>query len=160
MSASRHWRDFVSKTAFESFRFSLLHWTNNCPCVGMSIHADTDRGDLRRPDEIRSTISCCLKATRSECPKPFYMDNCMRRVISRRVRYSPQLAILVLVLSFTVRATTPQLISIPIPGTKAFPEASRQGRTALSISDVSEMVGSSESNHTRTKKRFSSNQAL
>src|SRR5690242_6570281 len=89
----------------------------------MSIHADTDRGDLHRPDEIRSTISCCLKATRSECPKPFYMDNCMRRVISRRVRYSPELVILVLVLSFTVRATTTQLDSIPIPGTKAFPES-------------------------------------
>jgi hypothetical protein len=51
------------------------------------------------------------------------MDNCMGRVISRRVRYSTELAILVLVLSFTVRATTPQLDSIAIPGTKAFPES-------------------------------------
>ena len=31
----------------------------------MRIHADTDRGDLDCPDEIRSTISCCLKATRA-----------------------------------------------------------------------------------------------
>jgi len=47
----------------------------------------------------------------------------MGRVIPRRVRYSTELAILVLVLSFTVRATPPQLDSIPIPGTKAFPES-------------------------------------
>src|SRR6266478_516184 len=89
----------------------------------MSIYTDTDRGDLHRPDEIRSTISCCLKATRSECPMSSSMDNCLGRVIvSKRVRCSPQLAILVLVLSFTVRAT-PQLVSIPIPGTTAFPES-------------------------------------
>src|SRR5260370_10293384 len=43
--------------------------------------------------------------------------------VSRWVRCSPQLAILALMLSFTVRATTPQLDSIPIPGTKAFPES-------------------------------------
>jgi hypothetical protein len=89
----------------------------------MRIHADTDRGDLDCPDEIRSTISCCLKATKSERPTPFSMDDRMRRVISRRVRCSPQLAILAVVLSFTHQAATQKVESIPIPGTKAFPES-------------------------------------
>ena len=43
--------------------------------------------------------------------------------LSRRVRYSPQLAILALVLSFTVEAATQKVESIPVPGTKAFPES-------------------------------------
>jgi streptogramin lyase len=40
-----------------------------------------------------------------------------------RIRCSPQLAVLVLAVSFSVRAVTPTLESIPIPGTKAFPES-------------------------------------
>jgi hypothetical protein len=52
------------------------------------------------------------------------MDNRMGRVtVSRRVRCSPQLAILALVLSFTVEAATQKVESIPVPGTKAFPES-------------------------------------
>ncbi|HEV2493388.1 MAG TPA: hypothetical protein VG204_10015 [Terriglobia bacterium] len=46
-----------------------------------------------------------------------------RVTVSRRVRCSPQLAILVLVLSFTVQAATQKVESIPVPGTKAFPES-------------------------------------
>jgi hypothetical protein len=90
----------------------------------MRIHADTDRGDVDCPDEIRSTIPCCLKATRSEHPISFSMDNRLGRVIvSKRVRCSPQLAILALVLTFTVQAATQKVESIPVPGTKAFPES-------------------------------------
>src|ERR1700730_13798225 len=90
----------------------------------MRIHAETDRGDVDCPDEIRSTISCCLKATRSERPTPFSMDNRMGRVtVSGRIRCLPKFAFLVLVLSFTLQAGTQKLESIPIPGTKAFPES-------------------------------------
>src|SRR6266481_3186183 len=90
----------------------------------MRIRAGTDRGDLDCPDEIRSTISCCLKATRSEHPTLFSMDNRMRRVtVSERLRCSPQLAILAVVLSFTHQAATQKVESIPVPGTKAFPES-------------------------------------
>src|SRR5258708_33689845 len=86
----------------------------------MRIHADTDRGDLDCPDEIRSTTSCCLKATRSERPTSFSMDNRMGRVtVSMCVGRS----ILALVLSFTVQAATQKVESILVPGTKAFPES-------------------------------------
>src|ERR1700746_1590665 len=89
----------------------------------MRIRADTDRGDFDCPDEIRSTISCGLKVTRAEHPTLLSMDNRTGRVISRRVRYPPQLAILGLVLSFTVEAATQKVESIPLPVTKAFPES-------------------------------------
>jgi streptogramin lyase len=89
----------------------------------MRIHADTDRGGLNCPDEIRSTILCCLNATRSEHPAPLPMDNSMRRMISGRVRCLPKLALLALVLSFTVQAATQQVESIPLPGAKAFPKS-------------------------------------
>ena len=90
----------------------------------MRIHADTSRGELDCPDEIRSTISCCLKATRSEQPTPLSIDKCMARVkMSRRVRCLPKLVFLALVLSFTVEGATQQVESIPIPGSKAFPES-------------------------------------
>jgi len=46
-----------------------------------------------------------------------------RATASRRVRCSPQLAILALVLSFTVQAAAQKVESIPVPGTKAFPES-------------------------------------
>src|SRR5579864_521451 len=59
----------------------------------MRIHADTDRGNVGRV------------------------------TVSRRVRCSPQLASLALVLSFTVQAATQQVESIPVPGKKAFPES-------------------------------------
>src|SRR5580700_1263051 len=90
----------------------------------MRIRADTGRGELDCPDEIRSTISCCLKATRLEHPTPLSVDNCMARVkVSRRVRCLPKLVFLALVLSFTVEAATQKVESIPVPGTKAFPES-------------------------------------
>jgi sugar lactone lactonase YvrE len=90
----------------------------------MRIQADTGRGDLDCPDEIRSTTSFCLKATRSEHPTPLSMDNRMGRVtVSGRVRCLPKLAFLALVLSFTVEAATQKVESIPVPGTKAFPES-------------------------------------
>src|SRR5580700_1017541 len=89
----------------------------------MGIHADTGRGELDCQDEIRPTISCCLKATRSEHPAPLSMDNSMRRMISGRVRCLPKFAFLALVLSFTVQAASQQVESIPVPGAKAFPES-------------------------------------
>src|SRR5579864_1020878 len=90
----------------------------------MRIQAGTDCCDLHCPDEIRSTTSYCLKATRSEHPISSSMDNRLGRVIvSKRVRCSPQLAILALVLSFTVEAATQKVESIPVPGTNAFPES-------------------------------------
>jgi streptogramin lyase len=90
----------------------------------MRIQADADCGDLDCPNEIRSTISCCLKVPRFERPTSFSMDNRMGRVtVSRRVWCLPQLAILALVLSFTLQAATQQVESIPVPGTKAFPES-------------------------------------
>src|SRR5579864_617374 len=48
---------------------------------------------------------------------------CSVLTLSRQVSFSSQLAILALVLSFTVRAATPTLESIAIPGRKAFPES-------------------------------------
>ena len=90
----------------------------------MRIHADTDRGDLDFPDEVRSTISCCFRATRSERPIPFSIDNCIGRMtVPRRVRCLLEFAFLALVLSFTVEAATQKVESIPVPGTKAFPES-------------------------------------
>ena len=71
-------------------------------------------------------ISRYLKAPRSERSTPSLMETRAGETgevtVSKWVRCSPELAILVLVLSFTLRAT-PQLVSIPIPGTKAFPES-------------------------------------
>src|ERR1700731_3232899 len=40
-----------------------------------------------------------------------------------KLRCSLELVVLIFGLGFSVRATTPQLDSIPIPGTKAFPES-------------------------------------
>jgi sugar lactone lactonase YvrE len=52
------------------------------------------------------------------------MDNRMGRVtVPRRVWCLPKLASLALVVSFTVQAATQQVESIPVPGTKAFPES-------------------------------------
>jgi hypothetical protein len=52
------------------------------------------------------------------------MDNRMGRVtLSGRIRCLPKFAFLVLVLSFTLQAGTQKLESIPVPGTKAFPES-------------------------------------
>src|SRR5579864_258321 len=48
---------------------------------------------------------------------------CSVLTLSRQVSFSSQLAILALVLSFTVRAATQKVESIPVPGTKAFPES-------------------------------------
>src|SRR5579864_6768074 len=49
----------------------------------------------------------------------------LRRVLTliRQVSFSPQLVILVLILSFTVKAATQKVESIPVPGAKAFPES-------------------------------------
>src|SRR5579859_3631686 len=46
-----------------------------------------------------------------------------RASVSMRVRRSPQLGVLVLGVCFSVLAATSTLESIPIPGTKAFPES-------------------------------------
>jgi hypothetical protein len=52
------------------------------------------------------------------------MDNRMGRLtVSSRVRCLPKFAFLALVLSFTVEAATQKVESIPVPGTKAFPES-------------------------------------
>ena len=51
------------------------------------------------------------------------MSQTGRATVSMRVRRSPQLAVLVFGVSFSVLAATPTLESIPIPGTKAFPES-------------------------------------
>jgi sugar lactone lactonase YvrE len=52
------------------------------------------------------------------------MHNRMGRVTaSRRVRCLPKFAFLALVLSFTVQGETQKVESIPVPGTKAFPES-------------------------------------
>jgi len=102
----------------------------------MRIHADSHLGDLDcgEMDEIsssrllcRALISRCLKATRSGRSTPWSLENGMREsgraTVSWRLRCSPQLVILVLVLSFTVQAATQKIGSIPVPGTKAFPES-------------------------------------
>src|SRR5260221_774380 len=72
-------------------------------------------------------ISRYLKAPGSERSTPSSMEGRTnesgRLTVSRRVRCSPQLAILALVLSFTVQAATQKIESIPLPGTKAFLES-------------------------------------
>src|SRR5216684_1774839 len=114
-------------------KFSILHWTSNCPVMGLMLTL-TGRLGLREEDKMSwsqllcgALISRYLKAPRSERSTPSLMETRAGETgevtVSRWVRCSPELAILVLVLSFTVRATTPQLDSIPIPGTKAFPES-------------------------------------
>jgi hypothetical protein len=55
--------------------------------------------------------------------------------LSRQVSFSPQLAILALVLSFTVEAATQKVESIPVPGKGAFPES------ITSTSDGALLVG-------------------
>src|SRR5260370_42561173 len=114
------------------FKFSILHWTSNCPVMGLMLTL-TERLGLREEDKMNwsqlcgALISRYLKAPRSERSTPSLMETRAGETgevtVSRWVRCSPELAILVLVLSFTVRATPPQLVSIPIPGTKAFPES-------------------------------------
>jgi len=102
----------------------------------MKMHADSDLGDLDcgEMDEMgssrlfcRALISRYLKATRSERSTPSSMENRTREsgraTVSRRLRCSPQLAILVLVLSFTVEAAAQKVESIAVPGLKAFPES-------------------------------------
>jgi sugar lactone lactonase YvrE len=99
------------------------------------MHADSDLDDLDcgEMDEMGSSrlfgsalISRYLKATRSWRSTPSSMENRTpesgRATVSRRLRCSPQLAILVLVVSFTLEATQ-KVESIPIPGAKAFPES-------------------------------------
>ena len=114
------------------FKFSILHWTSNCPVMEFMLTL-TERLGLREEDKMSwsqllwgALISRYLKAPRSERSTPLLMETRAGETgevtVSRWVRCSPELAILVLVLSFTVRAT-PQLVSIPIPGTKAFPES-------------------------------------
>jgi hypothetical protein len=100
------------------------------------MHADSDLGDLDggEMDEMgssrlfcRALISRYLKATRSGRFTPSSMENRTREsgraTVSRRLRCSPQLAILGLVLSFTVEAATQKVESIAVPGLKAFPES-------------------------------------
>jgi len=102
----------------------------------MRMHADSDLGELDcgEMDEIGSSrlfcgpwISRYLKATGPGRSTPSSMENRTREsgraTVSRRLRCSPQVAVLVLVLNFTVQAATQKLDSIPIPGTKAFPES-------------------------------------
>src|SRR5258708_2909747 len=81
---------------------------------------------LKAPGSERSTPSSMEGRTNESC----------RLTVSRRGRYSPQLAILALVLSFTVQAATRKIESIPLPGTKAFPES------ITSTSDGALFVGS------------------
>jgi hypothetical protein len=88
--------------------------------------------DCAKKDEMTSRLLCwalishCLKATRSECSGPSAIEHRMdetRVTISSRVRRSGQVVTLALGLAFTVQAATPKLKSIPIPGTKPFPES-------------------------------------
>ena len=74
----------------------------------MRIRAGTGRGnfDSAEKHEISSSHFMCRVLTPS-----------------RQVSFSPQLAIFALVLTFTVQAVTQQAQSIPVPGTKAFPES-------------------------------------
>jgi sugar lactone lactonase YvrE len=74
----------------------------------MRIRAGTGRGnfDSAEKREINSSHFLCRVLT-----------------LSRQVSFSPQLAFLALMLSFTVEAATQKAESIPIPGAKAFPES-------------------------------------
>jgi sugar lactone lactonase YvrE len=65
----------------------------------MRIHGHTDRGALH-----------CAKKDDISSPHKLY-------------RASPQLALLTLALGFTIAAATQKVESIPVPGTKAFPES-------------------------------------
>src|SRR5579872_4666238 len=68
-----------------------------------------------------------LKAKRCDRSAHWSTESCMsqtgRATVSMRVRCSLQLAVLVLGVSFSALAATQTLESIPIPGTKAFPES-------------------------------------
>ena len=89
--------------------------------------------DCPEKNEMSSHLSCsalmsrCLQATESECAGPSAIENRMGETrtatISSRVRFSGQVVILVLGLSLLVQAATQKLKSIPIPGTKPFPES-------------------------------------
>lgn len=74
----------------------------------MRIWARTDSGnfDCAEKDEITSSHFLCRVLT-----------------LSRQISPSPRLAILALVLSFTVEAAAQKVESIPVPGMKAFPES-------------------------------------
>jgi sugar lactone lactonase YvrE len=76
----------------------------------------------------RALIWRRLKVKRSERSAPSSRQTCLvqtRRAAAatKRVWSPSQLVVLVLGVGFSVRAATPTLESIPIPGTKAFPES-------------------------------------
>src|SRR6267378_454579 len=86
-------------------------------------------------DEMNSSHKLCraliwhrLKVKRCDRSAPWSTESRMSQTgratsSTMRVRCSLQLAVLVLGVSFSVRPATPTLESIPIPGTKAFPES-------------------------------------
>lgn len=89
--------------------------------------------DQAQKDEMSSRLLCgasisgCLKATGSECLGSSAIENRLgetrRATISSRVRCSVQVASLALGLVFTVQAAAPPLKSIPLSGTRPFPES-------------------------------------
>src|SRR6266403_5183255 len=115
------------------FKFSILHWTSNCPVMELMLPL-TERLGLREEDKMSwsqllcgALISRYLKAPRSERSTPSLMETRAGETgevtVSKWVRCSLELVVLIFGLGFSVRATTTQLDSIPIPGTKAFPES-------------------------------------
>src|SRR6266403_866005 len=103
------------KQRLNLFKFSILHWTSNCPVMEFMLTL-RERLGLREEDKMSwsqllcgALISRYLKAPRSERSTPSLMETRAgetgKVTVSRWVRCSPELSILVLVLSFTVRAT-------------------------------------------------------
>src|SRR5713226_6673305 len=99
----------------------------------MRIHsgdfAGTEADEMRSSDILcRALIWRRLKAKRSERSGPWSRETRIGQTSratasTMRVWCSPQLAVLVLGAGFSVRPARPTLESIPIPGTKAFPES-------------------------------------
>ena len=112
-----HWRDLASLATMEPVE--IQHLTHG-PAIAfrddMTIHGDADHTDMRcaELDEMTSQLLCttsisrCLKAARS---------------ISSRIRCSRRVVALALGLTHSVQTALPQLRSMPIAGTKPFPES-------------------------------------
>ena len=103
---------------------------------GMRIRAATDCVDLgcAEKDETSTWHLLCLalisrrlKAARSVRSTTSSLEGRIGETgsvtVSGRIRFSPQLATLALVLSLTVQAASQKVESISLPGTKAFPES-------------------------------------
>src|SRR6185437_9975921 len=82
----------------------------------VTIHGDTDRGDVRCGERDQMSSHLLRGTLISQCPKA-------TKSIAIRIRSSGHVVNLALGLTFAFQAVPPKLKSIPVPGMKPFPES-------------------------------------